>query len=106
MERARTYLGLFIIDPGKEGAIEEVHAGIKKILGDHSGTVVEENKIGKKQLSYPIKKKAEGIYYKLTFTALPSSIEKISRLYRIDTNILRALIDKKEEKANSVKTGE
>lgn len=106
MEKARTYLGLFIIDPGKEGAIEEVHTGIKKILSDHSGTVVEEKKIGKKQLSYPIKKKAEGIYYKVTFTALPSSIEKISRLYRIDTNILRALIDKEEVKKTSVKAGE
>ena len=49
--------------------------------------------MGKKDLSYPIKKKTEGIYYELVFTASPSSVARISRAYQISGSIMRVLID-------------
>jgi small subunit ribosomal protein S6 len=98
MEKQNKYLAIFIIDPAKEASMDEVHDRIKKIIGDNSGTITEEKKVGKKQLSYPMRKKKEGIYYKVEFSAPPSSIERISKLYRIDTDILRTLIDRCREK--------
>lgn len=93
MEETRSYSGLFIISPDKEDAADAVQNDIKSIITKNSGNIVEEKKIGKKQLAYPIKKKTEGVYYELAFTALPSSIGRIMRLCRINTDIMRTLID-------------
>jgi len=97
MEKVRSYSGLFIIDPGKEDSLDSVKGEIKSILGENKGSVVEEKSMGKKALAFPIKKKQEGIYYEIVFTAMPSVIEKLSRLYRINANILRSVIDKLEK---------
>lgn len=94
MEKTRAYEGLFIITPDREESIEESKNSINAIISDNSGEIVKENMMGKKKLAYPIKKKKEGIYYEVTFDALPSSIANMTRLFRINTDILRALIDK------------
>ena len=107
MEKKSEYQAMFIIDPAKEASMDEVYDRIKKIIGDNAGTVTEEKKVGKKQLAYPVNKKKEGVYYKVEFSAPPSSLEKISRLYRIDTDILRALIDRRRGKRpEATPTGE
>ncbi|MBU1083817.1 MAG: 30S ribosomal protein S6 [Candidatus Omnitrophota bacterium] len=94
MEKARGYLGLFIITPEKQEQMDEVKGSIKGIIGENSGKILKENEIGKKRLAYPVKKKEEGIYYEVNFDATPESITKMSRLFRINNDILRTLIDK------------
>ena len=94
MEKTRSYSGLFIIIPEKQDSIEELKSGINAVISENSGNIVGENVIGKKRLSYPIKKKSEGIYYEVHFTALPGSIVNMMRQFRINTDILRTLIDK------------
>jgi len=94
MGNTRSYQGLFIIHPDKEEAAEEVRGSIKSIISENSGTVVDEKTIGKKMLATPIKKQKEGIYYEVSFKAEPSAVEKIVRLCRINTDIMRTLIDK------------
>ena len=96
MEKSRSYSGLFIITPEKQGAIDEVTAGIGSVINEKSGNIVKENMIGKKALAYPIKKKGEAIYYEVTFTALPEDVSSMMRQFRINTNILRTLIDRNE----------
>ncbi len=94
MEKTRSYSGLFIIVPEKEDTINELKKGISSVISDNSGNIVKENMIGKKALAHPIKKKTTGIYYEITFTALPESIGKMMRQFRINTDILRTLVDK------------
>ncbi|MDP8259362.1 MAG: 30S ribosomal protein S6 [Candidatus Aadella gelida] len=94
MEKVRSYEGLFIIVPEKLDNLDEVKANIKDIISDNSGNIVKETDIGKKTLAYPIKKKEEGIYYEIHFSAKPASVAKMSRLFRINNDLLRALIDK------------
>ncbi len=93
MEKTRTYAGLFIIDPEQEETIETAENSIKTIVSENTGTITEEKKIGKKKLTYPIKKKEEGIYYELAFTAEPLAIEKITQLCNINTAVLRSIIN-------------
>jgi len=95
MEKKRVYSGLFIIDPDKEESLDDVVGKIKNIINENSGDIVEDRVIGKKRLSYPISKKTEGVYYEGTFNALPSSIAKITRLCRINTDIMRSVINTK-----------
>ena len=96
MEKARSYSGLFIIAPEREDAIDEVKSGIGTVISENSGSVVKENMVGKKRLAYPIKKKSEGIYYEVSFTAFPESVEKMQRQFRINTDLMRTLIDREE----------
>ena len=90
----RSYLGLFIIVPEKQDSMDEMKKVISSVIADNSGSVVKENMVGKKTLAYPIKKKTEGIYYEVTFDAAPETISGMMTEFRINTDILRTLIDK------------
>jgi len=94
MENGREYSGLFIIDPEKEEGIEEVKGKISEVISSHSGDIVKENVMGKRKLAYPIKKKTFAIYYEINFNAAPEGISKMMRQFRINTDILRTLIDR------------
>ena len=94
MENIRSYSGLFIIAPEKQETLDEVKSAIGTIISDNSGSITKENLMGKRQLAYPIKKRSEGLYYEVNFTAQPETVQKMMRLFRINTDILRTLIDK------------
>ena len=96
MEKVRKYSGLFIIVPEKEEAIDEVKNGINSVIGENSGKVVKENMMGKRKLAYPIKKKETAVYYEVTFDSIPSGVAKMMKQFRINTDIMRTLIDKVE----------
>jgi len=96
MEKTKSYSALFIIVPEKEESIDELKNSISSVISDNSGNIVGENMAGKKALAYPIQKKTQGIYYEVTFTALPGSVAKMMRQFQINTDILRALIDKND----------
>ncbi|MBL7072194.1 MAG: 30S ribosomal protein S6 [Candidatus Omnitrophica bacterium] len=93
MEKVRSYTGLFIITPEKPEAIDDVKRSITAVINDNSGKILKDNMIGRKNLAYPIKKNNSGIYYEVTFSAVPESISKIQRMFNINTDILRSLID-------------
>ena len=92
----RSYSGLFIIIPEKQESIDEMKKVIASIITDNSGNIVKESMMGKRVLAYPIKKRAEGIYYEVIFDAPPASVSRMMRDFQINTDILRALIDKNE----------
>lgn len=94
MEKTRSYVGMFIITPDKQDEIDAVKASINSVISDNSGSIVSEKMIGKKALSYPVKKKAEAIYYEVSFTSLPEKVGSMMRKFRINTDLLRTLIDK------------
>lgn len=94
MEEVKKYSGLFIIVPEKEDTIDEVKSGINSIITENSGKVEKENMLGKKKLAYLIRKKDTGIYYQVAFLAKPADVPKMQKQFRIDTLIMRALIDR------------
>jgi len=93
MEKVRSYTGLFIITPEKLETIDDVKRSITAVISDNSGKILKDNMIGKKNLAYPVKKNNNGIYYEVTFSAMPENISKIQRMFNINTDILRSLID-------------
>ncbi|KJJ83735.1 Ribosomal protein S6 [Candidatus Omnitrophus magneticus] len=94
MEKTRKYLGLFVISPEKEKIVDSVKGAVKTIITENAGTILNERCSGRRTLGSLMKKKGEGLYYEVIFTAEPHSIEKINRLCRINTDLLRSLIDK------------
>jgi len=95
MEKERSYTALFIIVPEKNEAMDEMKEAIGTVIKENSGKIEKEDVVGKKTLAYPIKKHTAGVYYEVTLTALPSGIAAMNRQFRINTDILRTLIDKK-----------
>jgi len=92
MTNVKSYTGLFIISPDKKDSLGEVKSSIGSVISENSGKVVKETEVGEKKLTYPIKKKTEGVYYEVSFTAPSESISRMMRQFQINTNILRTLI--------------
>lgn len=89
------YEALFVIDPEKENSIKEVTSGITGAITRSKGTVIKEESWSRQKLTYPIKKNAEGIYYKLDFSADPSKISELNNNFKLNANILRVMITAK-----------
>ncbi len=90
------YEGIFIVKPDlKEEDVKNVFKAIGETVTKHSGAIKKEESWGKRQLAYPVKKFKEGYYYKLDFTALADSISKLEEMYKLNPDILRAMITRR-----------
>jgi small subunit ribosomal protein S6 len=92
MKNTKSYSGLFIITPDKEDSIEDVKKKIHSVISENSGSIVDTSVMGKKALAYPIKKKTEGVYCEIIFDAPSGAIAAMTRLFQINTDLLRAVI--------------
>ena len=52
---------------------------------------------GRRKLAYPIAKKEDGIYHLLTFSADPETLDEVSRVLKIDDDVLRHLATRRIE---------
>ena len=90
------YESVIIINPN---ATEEA---LKALESKYTGLINKNGKVesfenqGKKRLAYEIKKNKEAFYFLVNFEAKPDSIAEIERNYRIDDEILKFIIVKKE----------
>ncbi|MBD3380337.1 MAG: 30S ribosomal protein S6 [Candidatus Omnitrophica bacterium] len=96
MENKRKYEGLFIIDPEKEGSMDEVKTSIYAVIKDNEGSIDQDEVLGKKTLAYPFDKKNEGVYCVVNFSADPEKINKMTSQFKITDNILRTVITLKK----------
>lgn len=90
------YDGLFIIKPELK---EEEAKNLCKVISDtivkNGGNISKEEAWGKRLLAYPVKKFKEGYYYKLDFTAPSAAIAKSEAVYKLNLDILRAMITRR-----------
>jgi len=90
------YEGLFIIKPDlKEEDAKNVFKVISDSVAKNGGSIKKEEVWGRRQLAYPVKKFKEGYYYKLDFTSQSSAISKLEAGYKLNADILRAMITKR-----------
>lgn len=88
---------MFIVRPDIEEA--NIKAEIKKfdeILKAQKIKVLESKELGQKELAYVIDKHNTGYYYLYQIEASVEAIKEIDRLVRINENIIRHLIIKKD----------
>ncbi|HNS31707.1 MAG TPA: 30S ribosomal protein S6 [bacterium] len=102
----RKYEGCFLLTAGlSDEEIEKETGFIEKNISEAGGKIVKKELLGKRELSYPIKKKTEAIYFIFYFTALPEQVLVIKSSFARRENIMRHLIMQrkrlpKEEKEN------
>jgi len=67
-----------------------------KSLIEANGEVESVDDWGKRRLAYPINDLNEGYYVLINFSAKPTFIAELERVYRITSGLLRTIVVKKE----------
>lgn len=93
-----SYETIFIIDASLDE--ESTKAVVEKFTGliAKNGTVGTVDEWGKRRLAYEIDDKTEGYYVLVEFTADPEFPKELDRQFKINDNILRTIIIRKDEK--------
>ena len=52
---------------------------------------------GRRKLAYPIDKKEEGVYHLLSFTSTPETLDELSRVLKIDDDVMRHMATRRPE---------
>ena len=64
---------------------------IKELVEQGGGTWGGQEPWGRRKLAYEIDHKGEGIYYLLTFDCAPETLDELSRILKIDDDVMRHL---------------
>ncbi|MEO0225717.1 MAG: 30S ribosomal protein S6 [candidate division WOR-3 bacterium] len=96
-EKVRNYEGMILFHPKLEASkLENAISEVEKIIKECTqGSVTTEN-LGKKSLSFPVKKLNEAFYLLYHFSGDPRSIEKIKEEIKHNENIVRMMFIRKE----------
>jgi len=80
--------------PAKKKSLVEK---IEKLVKLNKGNILKKDDWGKKDFAYPIKKNDTGIYLFFEIELEPEAVNKVSEKIRIDDDVLRHLIIRKDE---------
>ena len=91
------YESVIIINPSiEEQAIKDLVSKFTDLI-NQNGKVESVDERGTQKLAYPIQKKEEGYYVVINFEAKPDSIAELERNYRIEDNIMKFIVVRKEK---------
>lgn len=77
---------------------------VKNVLEKNKAKVLYEEKIGRRNFVYPIKKEDAGFYFTTYFDSSPNQISAISKNLHIEADILRFLVLKTKRDINVMRT--
>ena len=89
---------LLLLDPelAEEPQVEVV-SRVRGLIEKGGGTFTRHDAWGKRKLAYEIDKKADGNYHLLLFSAPPTTLDEITRVLKIDDNVMRHLATRRPE---------
>ena len=91
------YESVIIINPSiEEQAIKDLVTKFTDLI-NNNGKVESVDERGTQKLAYPIKKKEQRYYVVINFKAKPVSIDELERNYRIEDNIMKFIVVRKEK---------
>lgn len=91
------YESVMIVAPTMdEKQQKEIENKYSKLINEN-GKVESFENLGKKRLAYEIRKNKEGFYMLFNFESDASFIAELERQYRIDDNIIKFIVVKKED---------
>ena len=83
---------LLLLDPDlAEEPQAEVITRVRELIEKGGGTFTRHDVWGKRKLAYEIDKKGDGNYHLLLFTSSPETLDEVSRVLKIDDNVMRHL---------------
>jgi small subunit ribosomal protein S6 len=101
---SRLYETTFVVNAALDDPqIDAVIDKVTELITKNGGRVQDLNKWGRKRFAYPIKKKNNGFYVVIEFTAPGDLIAKLERHYHLDEDIIRYLTVQLSKKALKAK---
>jgi small subunit ribosomal protein S6 len=89
---------LLLLDPElAEEKQADVVARLRALIEKGDGTFERHDVWGRRKLAYPIDKKEEGVYHLLSFTASAETLDELSRVLKIDDDVLRHMATRRPE---------
>ncbi len=89
---------LLLLDPDlAEEPQVEVVTRVRELIEKGGGTFTRHDVWGKRKLAYEIDKKADGNYHLLLFSSSPETLDEVSRVLKIDDNVMRHLATRRPE---------
>ena len=102
---SRIYETTFVVNAALDDPqIDAVIDKVAELITRNGGRIQDLNKWGRKRFAYPIKKKNNGFYVVIEFTAPGDLIAKLERHYQLDEDIIRYLTVQLSKKALKAKT--
>ena len=94
----RPYELMVIIDPEvEERTVEPSLQKFLNVITNDGGTIEKVDIWGRRRLAYEIKKKSEGIYAVVNFTAKPETAKELDRQLGLNETIMRTKIIRPED---------
>ena len=89
---------LLLLDPElAEEKQSETVTRVKTLIERGGGTFERHDAWGRRRLAYPINKKHEGVYHLISFSATPETLDELSRVLKIDDDVLRHMATRRPE---------
>ena len=86
-----TYESMYIVDStGSEEATAALVNKFKTLI-EENGTIESFNEWGKRKLAYPINDMTEGYYVLVNYTADPSFVAELERIFNITEGVMRSM---------------
>jgi small subunit ribosomal protein S6 len=87
-----TYDLMVLLSPALDEPAQTKTIDILKVLIGKNGSIISEQKIGKKTLAYPVKKQKEGIYWNFKLKLTTLDIKGLINKINLEGTILRHLL--------------
>ncbi|MCK5708347.1 MAG: 30S ribosomal protein S6 [Candidatus Aureabacteria bacterium] len=95
----KLYEGMFLINPElDEDSFNKEVETIKNEIVKEKGNIEEVKVIGRRKLTYQIKKQSYALYVLMLFKVGTAAIDKLRKKYHLNQNVLRELIFIKDKK--------
>lgn len=94
----RNYEAMYILAPGmEEEAINAAVARFEDVVKNGGGEIAKTDLWGKRRLAYEVDGITEGYYVLMTFQSPAAAAQELERILKIQDNIVRHLVIKKED---------
>ena len=103
----RSYEVMFIVRPDMEEAdVDKLIAGLEQTITHGDGSVKSTEKLGRRKLSYMVRKFSDGNYVLLVIQADGSLIAEVERRLRVTEPVIKFItvrMDEEEKRAEKIK---
>ncbi len=103
----RSYEVMFIVRPDMEEAdVDKLIAGLDQTITNGGGSIKSTEKLGRRKLSYMVRKFSDGNYILLIINADGSLIAEVERRLRVTEPVIKFItvrMDEEEKRADKIK---
>ncbi len=93
----KAYEVMYILEVMEEEARNAMIDRFNQLIVDNGGNIEKTDFWGKKRLAYEINGMFEGLFVLVTFNAVPATIKELDRVLKINENVMRHMIIRKDE---------